>query len=108
MSAKLPEPLAAYYAAKNVHDIDAMLATFAEDASVKDEGREHRGREAIRLWMEETTKKYRVTVDVLEVSAADGKTLVTALVSGNFAGSPARLHYVFALAQEKISRLEIG
>ena len=107
MSTKLPEPLAAYYLAQNAHDIDAMIAPFAETAVVKDEGQERRGLKAIREWMEETTRKYRVAVEVLDVSATDGATLVTASVSGTFAGSPARLRYAFTVSQRKIQRLEI-
>jgi hypothetical protein len=38
MSKQLPLPLATYYEAKNQHDINGMLAPFAEDAVVKDEG----------------------------------------------------------------------
>jgi hypothetical protein len=36
-------------------DVDAMLAPFAEDAVVSDENRTHRGRQAIRTWIEEAT-----------------------------------------------------
>ena len=39
MSIDLPGPISAYFKAKNEHDIDAMLAPFDEDASVKDEAR---------------------------------------------------------------------
>jgi hypothetical protein len=106
MSAILPEPLAAYFAAKNRHDIDAMLAPFAEEAVVKDEGQERRGLAAIRQWMEETTRKYRDTVEVTDVAEAEGATVVTGLVSGNFPGSPAVLHFAFTLERGKIARLE--
>lgn len=34
------------FAVQNTHDIDAMLAPFAEDAVVRDEGHEHRGTSA--------------------------------------------------------------
>jgi ketosteroid isomerase-like protein len=108
MPARLPEPLAAYYAAQNTHDIDAMMAAFAGGAVVKDEGKEHHGVKAVREWMEETTRKYRVTVEVADVAEAGGNTLVTGVVSGNFKGSPARLRYTFTLDRQKISRLEIG
>jgi ketosteroid isomerase-like protein len=104
---KLPEPIAAYFAAVNVHDIEATLAPFAETATVKDEGQERRGAAAIREWIEDTTRKYRVTVVVTEVNEADGKTVVTGQVSGNFPGSPVQLHYNFTLDGEKIARLEI-
>ena len=48
MSTKLPKPVAAYFAATNLHDIDAMLAPFDETAIVRDEGQERRGAAAIR------------------------------------------------------------
>jgi hypothetical protein len=59
MSARLPQPLATYFAATKTHDIAPMLAPFAEGAVVKDE--EYRGLDAIRGWMEETTRKFTET-----------------------------------------------
>ena len=107
MSIELPKPIAAYFAATNTHDIDAMLALFAEAATVKDEGQQRGGLAAIRDWMEGTIRKYNFTVAVVGAADEDGKTVVTASVSGNFPGSPAQLRYIFTLAGEKIFRLEI-
>src|SRR5688572_9778715 len=108
MTIDLPAPIAVYYAAKNPRDIDAMIAPFAEGAVVKDEGATMQGRAAIRAWMEETTRKYGVSVDPEELGR-DGETIaVRALVSGNFPGSPARLTYRFVLRAGEISYLEIG
>ena len=107
MPLEIPEPIQRYLTAQNTHDIGAMLAPFADDASVRDEGKEHRGRQAIREWMEETTRKYRVTVVVKDVALADGKTIVTGNVAGTFPGSPVDLRYFFELSGAKISRLEI-
>ena len=108
MSATLPEPLSAYFGAKNGHDIDAMLAPFAADAVVKDEGQERRGLAAIRAWMEETTRTYRDTVKITDVAWTDGRTVVAGLVCGDFPGSPAMLHFAFTLEAGKVARLEIG
>ncbi len=108
MSRRLPQPLATYFAVSNTHDIAAMIAPFAEGAVVKDEGQEHRGLEAIRKWTEETVRKYGFTVEATDVAETGGKTVVTALVAGNFPGSPVRLRYAFRLARHKIARLEIG
>ena len=107
MSTKLPEPIAAYFAATNRHDIDAMVAPFAETALVKDESQERRGVTAIREWIEETTRKYRHTVAVTDVAEADGKTVVTGRVSGTFPGSPVDLRHLFTLDGGKIASLEI-
>ena len=107
MSVELPKPIGAYFAATNSHDVAAMLVPFAEGAIVKDEGQERRGLPAIREWMEETTRKYGVTLAVTDAVKEDGKTVVTSRVSGTFPGSPIALRYVFTLVGEKISRLEI-
>ena len=108
MTVKLPQPLTDYFAAKNKHDIDAMLAPFASDATVRDEGEAHRGLAAIRGWMEATTRKYRVTVEVADATNNGDAWRIAGIVSGNFPGSPAMLHYSFTLDEVRITRLEIG
>ena len=109
MSLNAPKPITDYYEAKNRHDIDAMLAPFAVEAAVKDEGKTYVGHAAIRGWMEETTRKYSVTVEPETIDDEDGeRQVVRALVSGNFPGSPARLTYRFILRSDKIIGLEIG
>ena len=45
-----PEPIAAYLAAEEAKDADALSRCFVEDGTVHDEGREYRGRDAIRQW----------------------------------------------------------
>jgi SnoaL-like domain len=108
MTINLPGPISAYFDGSNRHDIDAMLAPFDADASVKDEGQEHHGLAAIRSWMEDVTRKYRVTIEVKDVTDADGRTVVSGLVAGNFPGSPVLLDHTFTLAGPKITRLEIA
>lgn len=108
MTIELPQPLTHYFAAKNRHSIDAMLTPFAGDAIVRDEGRTYTGHAAIKAWMEETTRKYRVTVEPTEASAEGQNWTVASLVSGNFPGSPATLRYRFKLSDDRIARLEIG
>ena len=107
MPLELPAPLPAYFAATNAHDIDGTLATFAADASVRDEGRDVAGHDAIRAWIIETTRQYRFTATPLGIDQKDGRIVVTARVSGTFPGSPIELHYQFALAGGKITALAI-
>ncbi|WP_342362990.1 nuclear transport factor 2 family protein [Terrarubrum flagellatum] len=104
----ISEPISNYFAAKNRKDIDGMLASFDANASVKDEGEEHRGLAAIRAWMEHTTRKYQVSAEIKDVTDDKGRLIVSALVSGDFPGSPAMLRYAFKLSGGKIARLEIG
>ena len=108
MTVELPSALDSYFAAKNRKDIDAMLAPFAADAVVRDEGHEHNGRDAIRAWMEETTRKYGVSVEVREAKQSGDQVVVKGLVSGDFPGSPATLTYRFRLFDSMIAGLEIG
>ena len=107
MPIELPIAIAAYIAGSNAHDAAACAACFTDDAVVRDEGRERQGNAAIREWMEEVSKKYRPTVDVISVAEKDDKTIVTGRVAGDFPGSSVDLRYAFTLAGEKIARLDI-
>jgi len=107
MSPDLPTPISDYFEAVNAQDVDAMLSAFSDDASVRDEGQDMIGRAAIREWIDDTTRKYRVTLTPIGVSQADERTIVTAQVSGTFPGSPVELRYHFTITGEKIARLEI-
>lgn len=106
MVIELPGPVAAYFAADS-GDGEALARCFAEDAVVTDEGREHRGRAAIRAWKAAASRKYSYTAEPFAVASHDGKTVVTAHVVGDFPGSPVDLRYVFALAGDRIAALEI-
>ncbi|RDJ24253.1 nuclear transport factor 2 family protein [Bosea caraganae] len=108
MPTSLQEPIAAYFAATNRHDVAAMLALFATDAVVHDEGQIMAGHAVIRTWIVETIRKYHARAKVTDVQAADGRTIVTCEVSGNFPGSPASIRFAFTLAGAAIARLEIG
>jgi len=92
----------------NAHNTEAALDCLADDAAVLDEGQLMKGHEAIREWMNETSRKYGATVVPSQVEQGDTKTVVTAMVSGTFPGSPISLRYVFALSANKIANLEIG
>ena len=108
MTPELPHILARYFAAQNAHDIDGMVACFAPDAAVRDEGRDIIGTDAVRAWKEETSAKYRITAQPLECAAADGRTTVVVKVSGTFKGSPANLTYRFGFSGDgRIGALEV-
>jgi hypothetical protein len=109
MQATLPATLEWYFAAQNAHDIDALIACFAPDAAVRDEGEDIVGTDAIRAWKVKTSAKYRVTAEPLNCRVEGGRTIVVAKVSGTFPGSPANLTYRFGLAADgRISALEVG
>ena len=101
-------PVANYIAAANAQDIEAVMANFSEGAVVRDEGQDRQGIAAIRRWAVEVSKKYRASVETLNATQAEGKTILMGRVSGDFPGSPVELRYVFTLNGGKIERLEIS
>jgi hypothetical protein len=107
MKLYLPKPIEVYMSSENAHDVDALSACFAPDATVKDEGQAMTGLKAIADWRRETKKKYQHTTEPVAVFERDGKTVVTSKLSGNFPGSPVTLEFVFKLQGDKIASLEI-
>lgn len=107
LTLNLPPVMEAYFSAQNTHDIDRLVACFAEDAKVRDEGEDIIGRTDIRKWKEKTSAKYKVTVEPLRIAEADGHFNVTAKVSGTFPGSPIELTYKFGLKNGLITTLEV-
>ena len=108
MTVQLPDPLSVYFAAANTDDADRVAACFTEDALVHDEGRDIRGRAAIRVWAQEARRKYRFHAEVMAAEEAADRTLVTAHLTGDFPGNPVDLRYRFKLVGRQIAALEIG
>jgi SnoaL-like domain len=84
MTMQLPATAAAYVRSINDHDAAAFRALFPEGAVVNDNGREFRGAAAIKAWSDREIFDAQVTLEVIEVAAGDGETVVTTKVDGNF------------------------
>ena len=54
MTIKLPPIIQKYVAVSNQHDVKSILACFSDDAVVRDEGKEFRGKEMIEGWIVKT------------------------------------------------------
>jgi hypothetical protein len=106
MNINLPEPIAAYFAADKING-EATARCFTKDAVVKDEGRTYRGPESIRQWKDAASAKYQYTCEPFSSAVADGKTVVSCHLTGNFPGSPIDLRYIFQLESGKVASLEI-
>ena len=76
--------VAAHVAAVNAQDINAIMATFAEDAYVNDASREFVGIDAIRAWAEREMVGDHISIDVREVLDHHGDTVVRGAYDGTF------------------------
>ncbi len=108
MTVQLPKAIQGYYEAANAHDSTRLSECFAEDAVVFDEGHEYHGVDAIKMWNQEITKRYALTLEVLSVQEEEGQIRVTAMATGNFDGSPAALDSRFTVENQKITCLRCG
>lgn len=104
----LPESISAYLAAANAFDAEAAAAHFTVDAHVHDENHDHVGREAVRAWIEDTSRKFRPQTEVVSADVHDDEVTVRNRVSGDFPGSPVELNFAFTLRDGQIARLNIG
>jgi len=107
MSTKLPKTVAAYVEAYNARNPEAAAACFSEDALVHDEGKDHRGRKAIREWIGETLEKYQPLLSPGKVEGSDRNPVVAVTVSGSFHGSPVTLRFQFTMEDDRIAELNI-
>lgn len=107
MNIKLPPLLDKFVQAKNAYDRTAFVACFSEQAVVLDEGKEIRGTTAIQNWIEASNEKYQDTLTVTKLVDHNHETVLTALVAGNFEGSPVSLDFHFSIKEDKIDKLRI-
>jgi uncharacterized protein (TIGR02246 family) len=107
MAVDITDPVAAYLAAEEAKDADAISRCFTEDGFVHDEGQEHRGHDSIRKWKQAADVKYRYVLQTIKVQADGDDVTVCALLTGEFPGSPVELDHIFKLSNKKIASLEI-
>ena len=107
----LPPVIAEHIAAVNAGDLDALVATFADDAYVNDARREFSGSGAIRRWAEKEMVGDKVQIEVREVLDHYGDTIVRGSYTGDFdkAGLPddVVLSNYFSVRDGKIVSLKV-
>jgi uncharacterized protein (TIGR02246 family) len=101
----VPDPVARLLEAANDNDVDAFLATFADQGVVDDWGREFVGRDAIQAWSDREFIGQRVRLDVQDVRRDGEATVVSALVGGDGFNGPS--HFSFLLDGDRVSRMTI-
>jgi len=106
-AATLPAAVTRYLEAANRFDAAAAADCFTADASVHDENHDHAGRDAIRAWIAETSRKYRPAFTVMRTAVNGDDVNLSVAVAGKFPGSPVTLDYHLRLRDKKISTLDI-
>jgi SnoaL-like domain len=107
MTIKLPRIINDYVNTSNAHDVECILACFSDDAVVRDEGKEFRGKEMIEGWLVKAIEKYKFQFKPVSVKDDNTEVLVAVQVSGTFDGSPIILDYHFVIETNKILSLTI-
>jgi hypothetical protein len=108
---QLPPAVAAFVHAINLGDLDALLATFVDDALVNDQLRDYWGKEAITAWAARDIIGERLTLEVVATVEHYGHSIVTAHVDGLFdkrgLPDPLVLVFYFSSYDNKIVQLII-
>ena len=107
MTIKLPRIINDYVDASNAHDVKSVVACFADNALVHDEGKDFRGKKIIEDWITKTIEKYKFQFKPISVRQDDAEIIVAVEVSGTFDGSPITLDYHFTIEGDKILSLAI-
>jgi len=105
----LPPVIKSFISAMNLHDGEAFINAFADDALVNDVARNFWGKEAIKKWCDEEILKPKVTFETAEVTEHYDGYMITALTNGEYdktkAPDPLYLDYFFSVKNDKITRL---
>jgi hypothetical protein len=108
---EIPEPAAAFVHATNRGELEALLATFAEDALVNDQLREYCGGAVIAEWAVREVIAQRLSLTVQRVKVTRDQVSVTASIDGNFERrglpDPLLVTFYFSARNGKIDQLLI-
>ncbi len=107
MDFKLPKVISDLLAAQKNYNSDAYANCFSETALVIDEEKDYKGKKAIKDWIEDANQQFKTTMDPTKYFETDSMAILTAVVSGDFDGSPVALDYHMEIKDNKIVRLEI-
>lgn len=104
----VPTVITALVEAQNKYNSADYGNCFSETAIVFDEGGVYTGREAIQQWFEKANEKYRTVMAPLTFTTTGSQCVLTARISGTFAGSPIVLNYTFEIDNDLIQTLKIA
>jgi hypothetical protein len=108
--ANLPPPIAAFLRAAQDRDLRSLVASFATDAVLTDQGRQYRG-DAITHWNDRVFLRGGVTVHPINMARRDHKTILTVMVGGKYdevgASKPFQADWWFTISGDRLSAVTI-
>ena len=105
----MTDVISRYFGLDAQRDREGIVALFADDATVVDEGKTYEGTRQIRAWQLGPASKYVYTTEVVKLEATDAdRYLATGRLTGNFPGGTADLRWDFTVADDQIKRLVIA
>jgi len=104
----LPNVIAALIKAQDNYDSVAYADCFSETAVVFDEGKIYRGKAEIERWIADANEKYKTVMKPVRYAAMEATGVLTAEISGSFAGSPVVLDYHFEIVEGLIQSLKVS
>ena len=109
MKTKLPNAIETYIRAVNAGDAATLQSVFADDAVVKDVGREFHGGPAIKEWAQREIFAANVSLELIGAVERAGETIVTLKIDGTFDRTglpdPLLMDLSFVLDGDKITTL---
>jgi hypothetical protein len=105
VTAEPPAAVARLLAAARHHDTRAFLASFTEDGTVDDWGREFTGAASIQEWSDREFIGVNVTLDITDITTADDETTIAAEVGGDGFNGPS--HFTFRVRDGLVARMTI-
>lgn len=109
MPGALPGLLSRYFELDAKREIESVVALFADDATVIDQGETHHGAAEIRAWQLGPNSKYAYATEIGSVEPIGcDRYLITGRMTGNFPGGIADLKWDFTTAADRITRLVIA
>ena len=110
MNDTMPVAVRLFIEATNTGNTDQLGPFLASDAVLRDapENREICGAESIMQFLRESKQLYNLETRAQGVNYSASSVCITAMVSGNFAGSPLTFSYCFTMHGETISHLTIA
>lgn len=104
---ELSEPVRQYFDTEKSRDVEAQSRCFTDNALVHDEGRDYRGRRAIRGWKQTVQAKFEYDCEPIAATIHGDSVRVLVQLTGSFPGSPVELAHQFTIEGDKISKLVI-